>query len=256
MAFGGLPASSQQRVAKVELSQNAGLATQDVDDVRAFQHGIDFLQLPTGRWAVIWASSGGVPRGEDDSGEWVHDMFYSWVDPAWPKVKPRLLIRAPAAQEPASAEAMPNGQIMVTMEDAWNAENNLAQSFAIFDRNLHPVLPYQNMIFEGGHSGHVAATNNGFVVFYSEGWVEGGGVENLGGLPAFVREAQPVIRAMRGGWFTRLRPMACRFLRCQTAASVISKIYRLVIHGAGPEPAGYSPLTPACSLARSRPQGW
>ncbi len=180
VAFIGLPALGQARFATVELSSNAALASASVGDVRAFQHGIDFVQLPEGKQVLIWASSGVVPRGEDASGEWVHDVYYSWIDPARPKISPTLLISAPAAQEPASAAATPDGNIMITMEDAWNAGNNLAQSFAVFDRKMRPVLPYQNMVFDGGHSGHVAATNTRFVVFYSEEWVPGGGVDDLG----------------------------------------------------------------------------
>ena len=36
------------------------------------------------------------------------------------------------------------------------------------------------MVEDGGHSGHVASVNNYFVIFYSEGWINNDGVDNLG----------------------------------------------------------------------------
>ncbi|MCK5728642.1 MAG: hypothetical protein KAH08_05420, partial [Methylococcales bacterium] len=42
------------------------------------------------------------------------------------------------------------------------------------------VNVYQKVVFDGGHSGHVAAIGNKFAVFYSDEWVDGGGVDDLG----------------------------------------------------------------------------
>jgi hypothetical protein len=66
------------------------------------------------------------------------------------------------------------------MEDGWNTEHNVAQRFGLYDLDLKPVKPYPQMVLDGGHSGHVAAAGRRFVVFYSDEWVDGGGVDNLG----------------------------------------------------------------------------
>jgi hypothetical protein len=42
------------------------------------------------------------------------------------------------------------------------------------------VRPYPVDVLSGGHSGHVAAVGSRFVVFYSNDWIDGGGVDNLG----------------------------------------------------------------------------
>lgn len=150
------------------------------EDVRVYQHGIDFVKVAPDSYVAIWASSGSPPSGEDENGEWSHDVYFSHIDPRNPALRPKRLIKAPLAQEPASSAVTKNGNILVTVEDAWRAENELWQSYAVFDRNMRPVKPYQSIVQDGGHSGHVAATDNRFVVFYSEGWVDGGGVDDLG----------------------------------------------------------------------------
>jgi len=149
-------------------------------DVRSYQHGVDFVQVAPDTYVVIWASSGFPPTGEDDDGEWSHDVYFSNINSSHPVLRPQMLIEAPTAQEPASAAATKNGNVMVTMEDAWRAENVLRQSYAVYDQRMRPIRPYQSIVLDGGHSGHVAATDERFVVFYSEGWVDGGGVDNLG----------------------------------------------------------------------------
>ncbi len=45
---------------------------------------------------------------------------------------------------------------------------------------LRPIKPYPQQVESGGHSGHITAVGDRFVVFYSDGWVNGGGVDNLG----------------------------------------------------------------------------
>ncbi|MBM7457160.1 hypothetical protein HNR62_003072 [Oceanisphaera litoralis] len=172
-------------------------------DMRAYQHGIDILPLPTGGYVSIWASEPaerlrlGPVGGED----WQHNVYAGFLSfstdsaskplsgrksmqmaPYKVHFSPQLLLAAPnaTAQEPASSAITADGHIMVTMEDAYQAEHTLMQSYAIFDTRLQPVAPYQQMVFDGGHSGHVAAVGNRFVVFYSEGWITGGGVDNLG----------------------------------------------------------------------------
>ncbi|MFK5947473.1 MAG: hypothetical protein QM500_01730 [Methylococcales bacterium] len=164
-------------------ASSSAIAQQSPDhsqDSRSFQHGIDILKLSNDRYVLIWASSGNPPSGEDSEGEWTHDVYYSFINPLFPQIKPVRIIAAPGAQEPASSAISKDAHIMVTMEDAYQAENGLAQTYAIFDSSMKPVKKYQNMVFDGGHSGHVAAVNNHFVVFYSEGWIDGGGVDKLG----------------------------------------------------------------------------
>lgn len=149
-------------------------------DPRSFQHGVDLIRLPNGHYKLIWSSSGNPPTGADDRGDWPHDVYSSDIDPANPQIVATTLISRPEAQEPASSAITDDGRIMVTMEDGWNAENVLVQRYGVYDVNLDPVRGYPQTVFDGGHSGHVAAVGNRFVVFYSEGWVEGGGVDDLG----------------------------------------------------------------------------
>ena len=147
-------------------------------DDRAYQHGIDFLRVPGGQIGMIWSSAGNPPTSP--AGSWTHDIYYSWITPGDPAFNPVTLISETEAQEPASAAISTDGHIFVTMEDGFDANNEVAQRFGVYDSTLKPVRGYPQMIRDGGHSGHVASTGNRFVVFYSEGWVDGGGVDNLG----------------------------------------------------------------------------
>lgn len=153
---------------------------QEKQDVRAFQHGVDFIKHPNGHYILIWASSGDPPVGEDKDGEWSHNVYYSMIHPAAPKINPIPLISVSGAQEPVSSAISQDGHIMLTMEDSYQAKHNLMQSYAVYDSNMKPVKAYQNVVFDGGHSGHVAAIGNNFAVFYSDEWVDGGGVDDLG----------------------------------------------------------------------------
>ncbi len=156
------------------------LASYAREDLREYQHGIDFLPRRAGGYWLIWSSSGIPPLGASNDGSWTHDIYYSIVNPQSPALSPVKIISNPEAQEPASSAMADDGHIMITMEDGWNADNVVAQRYGVYDQNMNPVNPYPNMVLDGGHSGHVAAVGNRFVVFYSEGWVEGGGVDNLG----------------------------------------------------------------------------
>jgi hypothetical protein len=151
-----------------------------VEDTRAYQHGVDFIPLPDGNYYLVWASSGNPPTGAKPDGSWPHDIYYSKINPDNPKIIPQTLISNPEAQEPVSTAISSDGTIMVTTEDGWNTDNEVAQRFGLYDINLNPVLPYPQMAYDGGHSGHVAAIDNHFVIFYSDDWVDGGGVDNLG----------------------------------------------------------------------------
>lgn len=152
----------------------------EISDPREYQHGIDFVPLPDGAYALIWSSSGNPPTGQLPNGNWTHDIYYSHIVPEHPTINPVLLIANPEAQEPASAAISSNGHILITMEDGWNTEREVAQRYGVYDAELNPVLPYPQMVVDGGHSGHATASGNHFVVFYSEGWIDGGGVDELG----------------------------------------------------------------------------
>jgi hypothetical protein len=155
-------------------------ATPEPIDIRSYQHGIDFIPLPDGKYYLIWSSSGNPPTGPGPDLNWTHDIYYSIIDPANPVISPIVIISNPEAQEPSSSDISTDGYIMITMEDGWNTQNGIAQRFGVYDSSLAPVFPYPQLVNDGGHSGHVAGVGNRFVVFYSDGWVEGGGVDNLG----------------------------------------------------------------------------
>ncbi len=147
-------------------------------DPRAYQHGIDFVPRSDGNYWLVWSSSGNPPTGPLPSGNWPHDVYYSLIDPAAPTITPVTLIAYSEAQEPASSAISDDGRIMVTMEDGWTGCCD--QRYGIYDSDFNPVAPYPRMVLDGGHSGHVVAVGNLFVVFFSEGWVDGGGVDDLG----------------------------------------------------------------------------
>jgi hypothetical protein len=146
-------------------------------DLRKYQHGIDLVTTPEGKKLLFWSSSGNPPAGAAPGAAWTHDVYVS--DTA-DKLHPQRLISNPEAQEPASAAITPDGHIMVTMEDGWDSKSLVTQRFGIYDADLKPVQPYPEVVAEGGHSGHVTAAGNRFIVFYADGWVDGGGVDDLG----------------------------------------------------------------------------
>ena len=149
-------------------------------DQRAYQHGIDFIPLGNGKYYLIWASSGIPPTGEDKKGNWTHNIYYSKIISRNIEINPVKIIGKAEAQEPASSAISSDGRICITMEDGWNVKNGIAQRFGIYDTGMNPIKPYPIMVLDGGHSGHTAAVKNRFIIFYSNGWVDGGGVDNLG----------------------------------------------------------------------------
>ena len=147
-------------------------------DPRSFMHGIDFVPLPDGNYYLFWSTTDNPPF--TSRGSWPHDIYYSKINPADPMIEPVLFISKLGAQEPVSVAISKNERIMLSFEDGWNTRNSVAQRYGVYDVDLAPVKPYPQMVFDGGHSGHVAAVGNRFVVFYSNEWVEGGGVDELG----------------------------------------------------------------------------
>lgn len=148
------------------------------EDHRAWQHGIDFVRVG-GRLLLVWGSAGNPPK-PNLGGAWPHDIYYAWLDdPAAPepKLEPRVLVSRPEAQEPPSTAINARGTILVTSEDG---EHGINQYAGTWDSSLRELRSYPFQIRRGGHSGHVAAMGERFLVAYGEGWVDGGAWRGLG----------------------------------------------------------------------------
>jgi hypothetical protein len=158
-------------------------------DPRETAHGIDFIKTGDDTGVLIWSDQYGK---KSRNGNWNHDVYGMTVDLDDPSVsgKKKKLVSAPEAQEPASsAISGGNGNIMVTFEDGYrNGDNVLSQRYVLLDSDLNTVKKYSpsektgkgTTVKAGGHSGHVASVPGRFVVFWSEGWVDGGGADGLG----------------------------------------------------------------------------
>ena len=151
-------------------------------DPRQYMHGIGAVPATTvNTFNVFFSASGLPPRGADRSGSWPHDVYVAqWHADTGTLDAPRLFIQKPEAQEPVTVARNRAGQVMVSFEDGWNAPENVTQRYGIYDTALRPIKPYPQQVESGGHSGHITAVGDRFVVFYSDGWVNGGGVDNLG----------------------------------------------------------------------------
>lgn len=149
------------------------------EDHRAWQHGIDLLWVDS-RWLLIWGSAGNPPRPRL-GGDWPHDIYHAWLElpgeGAELLVTPQVLVARPEAQEPPSAAINGKGAILVTAEDG---EDGINQFAGLWGSQLRPLRPYPFTIRRGGHSGHVAALGERFLVVYGEGWQDGGGFMNRG----------------------------------------------------------------------------
>ncbi|MGI6736453.1 MAG: chitobiase/beta-hexosaminidase C-terminal domain-containing protein [Anaerovoracaceae bacterium] len=156
-------------------------------DLREDAHGISWIPLDSDSGCLIWSDQYGR---KSTHGSWSHDVHAQRISLHDPVIHPSeqlTLAAAGEAQEPASASISGDGRIMVTFEDGWNnGSRELSQRYAVFSRSLQPVTPYQprrtggTTVLRGGHSGHTASTEDRHVIFWSEGWVDGGGVDNLG----------------------------------------------------------------------------
>lgn len=150
-------------------------------DPRSFMHGVGFANGGNGKTWIFFSSSGLPPRGANSDGNWPHDVYvgqWSAGDPRMSNV--HIFIQRPEAQEPVSVAQNTAGNIFVTFEDGWNTPNQVNQRYGVYRQDLSPLKAYPNDVASGGHSGHVAAVGERFVVFYSSDWVDGGGVDNLG----------------------------------------------------------------------------
>ncbi|APA89697.1 hypothetical protein BJG93_29950 (plasmid) [Paraburkholderia sprentiae WSM5005] len=159
----------------------AGAARVPTGDLRAYMHGIGVATDARGVSTVFFSSSGLPPRGAGRDRNWTHDVYIARWTPQKAKLgRPRGFISRPEAQEPVSVAQNDGGRVMVTFEDGWNTPNEVSQRYGVYTSNLRAVRPYPVDVLSGGHSGHVAAVGSRFVVFYSNDWIDGGGVDNLG----------------------------------------------------------------------------
>jgi len=150
-------------------------------DERRFMHGIGYVSAGGNKNWVFFSSSGVPPRGANRDGSWPHDVYVGEWSPSSRRLSHvHVFISKPEAQEPVSVAQSTSGNIFVSFEDGWNAPKTISQRYGVYGANLSPIKPYPNDVESGGHSGHVAAVGDRFVVFYSEDWVDGGGVDNLG----------------------------------------------------------------------------
>ncbi|NWK79829.1 hypothetical protein HWX34_18000 [Aquitalea sp. LB_tupeE] len=145
-------------------------------------HGV--VALPAGQsgdYDVFFSSAGLPPRGENALGHWQHDVYLlHWRADEGAQGQPQILIARPEAQEPVSAARNRSGHVMLTFEDGWNSKDEVSQRYGVYDAALQPIKPYPQTAVPGGHSGHVAAVGERFVLFYSDGWVDGDGVNGQG----------------------------------------------------------------------------
>jgi hypothetical protein len=156
------------------LAAYTGIAAEAPEDHRAWQHGVDLIRVGE-KLLLVWGSPGNPPRA-NPGGDWQHDVYYAWLDPATASattlIEPRVLVARPEAQEPPSVAINSRGTILMTSEDG---EDGINQRAGLWDSRLQVLRPYPFEIRRGGHSGHVAAMGERFLVTYGEGWVDGGG---------------------------------------------------------------------------------
>jgi hypothetical protein len=100
-------------------------------------------------------------------------------------IEPKILVSQPEAQEPPSAAINTRGTILMTAEDG---DGGINQHAGLWDSSLRVLKKYPFPIKHGGHSGHVAAMGDKFLIAYGEGWVERGGFLDRGtGKDIYVR---------------------------------------------------------------------
>lgn len=135
-------------------------------DHRAWQHGIEWIKHDE-RNFIIWSSWGNPPTTNPGK-DWQHDIYQSWIEPCDPVSRPSLLVEGPEAQEPPSASLNNRGKVLLTWEDGRDGINQYA---AFLDTDSQQVSkPF--LIRSGGHSGHVAASRDKFLIAYSEDWID------------------------------------------------------------------------------------
>ncbi|KWN12565.1 hypothetical protein [Burkholderia ubonensis] len=175
------PAALAGATARHKAAPRPSAQRKDTGDPRRFMHGIGVADAGNGKRWIFFSGSGIPPRGALSNGNWPHDVYVGEWSPGSARITHvRTFISRPEAQEPVSVAQNGHGDLFVTFEDGWNAPQEVSQRYGVYRRDLKPVKPYPNDVESGGHSGHVAAVGERFVVFYSADWIDGGGVDNLG----------------------------------------------------------------------------
>jgi hypothetical protein len=164
-------------------------------DLRIYQHGIDLLKKPDGTaYYAIWSSNGLPPVSGSN-----HDIYYTTIRAINPVTGPNIgtkWVASTGAQSSVnSAMNASQTKICCTWQDNNPnlVKNTVGQVVYISDLTLtdNPYR-YCKIIYDGGHSGHVAAVNDNFVVFWCDGWTPFGGVDNLGtGNDVYVSVIEP-----------------------------------------------------------------
>ncbi|MBT2583354.1 hypothetical protein [Planococcus sp. ISL-109] len=137
---------------------------QPTEDTRQYAHGVSIVEN-----SVLWSEK----SDEQRKGGWTHDIYKKEIG----QTQVETLVADPEAQEPVSASSTKETRI-ITYEDGYDSTNNVSQRFKLYDYNWQKF--YEATLLDGGHSGHVASTNTHHVIFWSHGWVNGGGVNELG----------------------------------------------------------------------------
>lgn len=151
-----------------------------MDDPRQFMHGIGAARADNGDMYVFFSSSGLPPQGARGDEDWTHDVYLArWTAQSGIQLPARIFIREFEAQEPVAVAQNARGTIMLTIED-WHRHEEVTQRYGVYDSALKPVRAYPQTVEDGGHSGDIAAVGDYFVVAYSDGWIDSGGVNDLG----------------------------------------------------------------------------
>lgn len=155
------------------------LAKEERLDPRAYAHGLDIVTL-NDKPLMIW-SSWGYPPQPTGAPNWEHDVYCASLEAARPVVRPRVLVRAPEAQEPASAAVNDRQQLLITCEDG---SDGIHQRAGLWNADLSPRVAYPLAVGRGGHSGHAAAIGDTFLVAFAEGWSRQHAAQSFRGLGA------------------------------------------------------------------------
>ncbi|WP_211655677.1 hypothetical protein [Planococcus alpniumensis] len=154
-------------ISLIALFMLAGCSTQPVqptEDTRKYTHGVSIIGN-----SVLWSEKSEEQRKDG----WTHDIYKKEIGES----QFDTLVSSPEAQEPVSASSTDETTI-ITYEDGYDSTNNVSQRYKLYDDNWQ--LLHEGTLRDGGHSGHTASTNAHHVLFWSHGWVNGGGVNDLG----------------------------------------------------------------------------
>jgi len=164
-------------------------------DLRAYQHGIDFVAWSDDGYRLFWSSAPGDPpvgeqhkllRTGEDCEYFIHDIYSAVVNKHSLQIKPKRVIALPEAQEPVSATRNNSGITLLTFEDGSESDishwcdGHVEQRYQLFDTNMNPLSELKTVSIAGGHSGHAASSGDLFAIAYAEGWIDGHGVDEAG----------------------------------------------------------------------------